>query len=189
MQTLFALSAQSLDAHRARRAGRLDDRAQPGPRLRPRVAVQRALPLKARVAATYVLDSNPELATREKLQELADALEVQYLFTFDLDGKMTATNSNFTNFSLSDDPADQSYEFRKLLQGVDSVVQPAGPDEVSGELRQYIGVTTHDASGTVNGFVQLGIRPTRLETLLDSVQIGSACSTASTWASTASPSR
>ena len=84
---------------------------------------------------------------------------------------MTATNSSFTNFVLSEDPEDQSYEFRKLLQGVDYVVQDAMPDEVSGELRQYIGVTTHDASGQLTGFVQLGIRPTRLENLLESVQI------------------
>lgn len=76
---------------------------------------------------------------------------------------MTATNSTFTNFVLSEDPEDQSYGFRKLLQGVESYVQPAGPDEVSGELRQYIGV--------IDGFVQLGIRPTRLEALLESVQI------------------
>lgn len=172
MQTLFALSAQSLTlTERVEQVASTIERSQDRASDLESQYNERYLS-KARVAA-YVLDSNPELATREKLQELADALEVQYLFTFDLDGKMTATNSNFTNFSLSDDPADQSYEFRKLLQGVDSVVQPAGPDEVSGELRQYIGVTTHDASGTVNGFVQLGIRPTRLETLLDSVQIGS----------------
>ena len=84
---------------------------------------------------------------------------------------MTATNSTFTNFVLSEDPEDQSYGFRKLLQGVESYVQPAGPDEVSGELRQYISVVTHDADGVIDGFVQLGIRPTRLETLLEPVQI------------------
>lgn len=72
---------------------------------------------------------------------------------------------------LSEDPEDQSYGFRKLMQGVESYVQPAGPDEVSGELRQYIGVVTHDADGIIDGFVQLGIRPTRLETLLEPVQI------------------
>ena len=170
MQTLFALSSQSLTL-----TERVDQVASTIERSQDRAAEleeqynERYLS-KARVAA-YVLDRNPELATREKLQELADALQIQYLFTFDLSGTMTATNSNFTNFSLSEDPEDQSHVFRKLLQGVEYVVQPAGPDEVSGELRQYIGVTTHDEEGTVNGFVQLGIRPTRLETLLESVQI------------------
>ena len=172
MQTLFALSSQSLVLGES-----VDQAASTIERSQDRAAEleeqynERYLS-KAEVAA-YILDQNPDLATREKLQELADVLEVQYLFTFDLSGDMTATNSSFTNFSLSEDPEDQSYEFRKLLQGVDHVVQPAGPDEVSGELRQYIGVTTHDEAGMVNGFVQLGIRPTRLGDLLESVQIES----------------
>ena len=170
MQTLFALSSQSLTlTERVDQVASTIERSQDRAEELEGQYNERYLS-KARVAA-YVLDQNPALANRAKLQELADALQIQYLFTFDINGTMTATNSNFTNFVLSEDPEDQSYEFRKLLQGVDSVVQPAGPDEVSGEMRQYIGVTTHDASGTVNGFVQLGIRPTRLETVLESVQI------------------
>lgn len=170
MQTLFALSSQSLTlSERVDQVASTIDRSQDRAAELESQYNERYLS-KANVAA-YALDHNPALATREKLQELADVLQIQYLFTFDINGTMTATNSNFTNFVLSEDPEDQSYDFRKLLQGVDSVVQEAGPDEVSGELRQYIGVTTHDESGTVNGFVQLGIRPTRLETLLESVQI------------------
>ena len=170
MQTLFALSSQSLTlTERVDQVASTIERSQDRAEELEAQYNERYLS-KARVAA-YVLDQNPALANRAKLQELADALQIQYLFTFDINGTMTATNSSFTNFVLSEDPEDQSYEFRKLLQGVDSVVQPAGPDEVSGEMRQYIGVTTHDASGTVNGFVQLGIRPTRLETVLESVQI------------------
>ncbi len=47
------------------------------------------------------------------------------------------------------------------------------PDDISGELRQYIGVSLHDAQGNTDGFVQIGIRSDRLETLLLSVQIES----------------
>ena len=47
------------------------------------------------------------------------------------------------------------------------------PDDISGELRQYIGVSLHDAQGNADGFVQIGIRSDRLETLLSSVQIES----------------
>lgn len=170
MQTLFALSSQSLTM-----TERVEQIAQTIKTSQDRASDledqynERYLS-KAQVAA-YILDRNPELAMREKLQELADALQIQYLFKFDSSGRVTATNSTFTNFVLSEDPADQSYEFRKLLQGVESYVQPAGPDEVSGELRQYIGVVTHNADGIIDGFVQLGIRPTRLESLLESVQI------------------
>lgn len=170
MQTLFALSSQSLAM-----TERVEQIAQTIKTSQGRASDledqynERYLS-KAQVAA-YILDRNPEPATREKLQELADALQIEYLFTFDSSGRVTATNSTFTNFVLSEDPEDQSYGFRKLMQGVESYVQPAGPDEVSGELRQYIGVVTHDADGVIDGFVQLGIRPTRLETLLEPVQI------------------
>ena len=162
MQTLFALSSQSLAM-----TERVEQIAQT-----IKTSQDRASDLEDQYnerylskaqGAAYILDRNPEPATREKLQELADALEIEYLFTFDSSGRVTATNSTFTNFVLSEDPEDQSYGFCKLLQGVESYVQPAGPDEVSGELRQYIGV--------IDGFVQLGIRPTRLETLLEPVQI------------------
>ncbi len=170
MQTLFALSSQSLtNNERVEQIADTIDRSQ-----------QRAEDLndqygetylsKAQVAS-YIIDRNPSLATRAKLQELADVLDVQYVFTFDINGRMTATNSGYTNFTLSDDPDDQSYEFRKLLQGVDHVVQEPQPDEVSGEMRQYVGAVTHDESGAVNGFVQLSITPTRLQALLESVQI------------------
>ena len=83
---------------------------------------------------------------------------------------MTVTNSPYSNFQLSEDPADQSYEFRKLLQGVDSLIQEPMPDEISGELRQYIGVTLRDSQGDADGFVQLGIRSSRLETLSSTSQ-------------------
>lgn len=162
MQTLFALSSQSLAM-----TERVEQIAQTIKTSQDRASDledqynERYLS-KAQVEA-YILDRNPEPATREKLQELADALQIEYLFTFDSSGRVTATNSTFTNFVLSEDPEDQSYGFRKLLQGVESYVQPAGPDEISGELRQHIGV--------IDGFVQLGIRPTRLETLLEPVQI------------------
>ena len=170
MQTLFALSSQSLAM-----TERVEQIAQTIKTSQDRASDledqynERYLS-KAQVTA-YILDRNPEPATREKLQELADALQIEYLFTFDSSGRVTATNSTFTYFVLSEDPEDQSYGFRKLMQGVESYVQPAGPDEVSGELRQYIGVVTHDADGVIDGFVQLGIRPTRLETLLEPVQI------------------
>lgn len=170
MQTLFALSSQSLTlSERAESIAESIERSQASAAELEDQYGERYLS-KAEVAA-YIIDQNPELATREKLGELADALQIQYIFTFNDQGVMTATNSSYTNFVLSEDPADQSFEFRKLLQGVDHVVQDAMPDEISGELRQYIGVTTHDATGQLTGFVQLGIRPTRLENLLESVQI------------------
>ena len=170
MQTLFALSSQSLLMNE--RVLDIADTIERTEAAADDLTTQyneRYLS-KAEVAA-YIIERNPELANRQKLQELADALEVQSVFVFDAAGTMTTTNSSYTNFTLSEDPQDQSYEFRKLLQGVESLVQEPQPDEISGEFRQYIGVTTHDGTGELTGFVQLGIRSDRLESMLQSVQI------------------
>ena len=172
MQTLFALSSESVaNNERAAEVEQTIDRANERMADLEAQYSERYLS-KCRVAG-YVLDHNPALANRSDLQRLADVLQIQYVYVMDGNGELTATNSSYTNFALSENPEDQSFEFRKLLQGVDAVVQPAQTDDLSGELRQYIGVGLHDGSGSANGLVQIGIRPTRLESLLDSVQIGS----------------
>lgn len=170
MQTLFSLSAESVSSNqRAADIERTIESTNEQAAALTDQYTERYLN-KGEVAA-YALDRNPELKNKASLQELADVLQVQYLYTFDEAGVMTATNSSYSNFTLSEDPADQSYEFRKLLQGVEYLVQNPQPDEISGELRQYIGVTLRDANGDADGFVQLGIRSSRLENLLSSVQI------------------
>ena len=170
MQTLFALSSQSLtNKDRAadiaetikRTTNRADELTQQ--------FSDRYLS-KAEVAA-YALDQNPALATKDKMQELADALMVQNVYRFDVNGNMVASNAPYEHFKISDDPKDQSYEFHKLLNGVDTLVQKPQTDEMSGEMRQYVGVATHDGRGYVNGFMQLGISSKRQEDLLASVKI------------------
>ena len=170
MQTLFALSSQSVvnnsrATELAATIQQTDDRADS---LRSQYS-ERYLS-KAKVAA-YVLERNPQLANKADLQRLADVLQVQYVDIFDEQGNMSVTNSTYSSYTLSTNPSDASYEFRRLLQGVDHVVQDARTDEISGELRQYIGVSLQDEQGNPNGFVQINVRPSRLADLLDSVQI------------------
>ncbi len=170
MQTLFSLSSESVSSKsRAADIEATIERADGQATVLTDQYNERYLN-KTQTAA-YILERNPSLANREDLQALADALQVPYLYVFDESGAMVATNSPYSNFTLSEDPSDQSYEFRKLLQGVDYVVQSPMPDEVSGELRQYIGVTLRDDAGEANGFVQLCVQTDRLEALLASVQI------------------
>ena len=44
-------------------------------------------------------------------------------------------------------------------------------DELTGQLRQYVGYTLRNADGSPNGFVELSIRSERLERMLSTVQI------------------
>ena len=167
MQTLFALSTQSVvnkerASSIAETIDRVNDRAD-----ELTVQYDERYLSKARVAA-YILEANPALATKPKMQELADVLQVSGVYLFDGSGSMMVSNAPYEHFSLS---TDQSFAFWQLLQGVDSYVQEPTEDEMTGELVQYIGVATYDDAGYTNGFVQVMVHAGRLEDLLRSVQI------------------
>ena len=170
MQTLFALSSQSV-TNKERAASIATTISTTNKRADDLTAQYNKRYLSKAKVAGYILDQNPALATKAKMQELADALQVKNVYLFDVNGEMVASNAPYEHFTLSDDPKSQSYGFRRLLQGVDEYVQEPMTDDMTGELRQYVGVATHDAQGYTDGFVQLGIRSSRLETLLASVKI------------------
>lgn len=170
MQTLFALSSQSMtNMQRVDEVESTINHYQEKIDLLTDQYNERYLG-KAKLAA-YILDSNPRLRNKQDLQALADTLQIQYVYVFDANGVQTATNSPYTKFQVSQDPKDQSYEFNKLLSGAEYLIQESRPDDVSGELRQYIGVSLRDGAGNANGFVQIGIRPSRLENLMENMQI------------------
>lgn len=173
MQTLFALSAQSVTNNQ-----RLDQISTTIANNEEREAQLKSeyedfYLDKCRVAA-YVMDQNNDLkSSKEKLYELQNVLQIAGVTSFDGDGLMIASSTAQKNYQLSEDPNDSSYEFRyKLLEGrSEQLVQSLSYDELTGESRQYIGVITHDETGYANGLVQIAVRPTRLENLISTVQI------------------
>ncbi|WP_428379793.1 mechanosensitive ion channel domain-containing protein [Olsenella sp. Marseille-QA0557] len=170
MQTLFSLSAQSVtNKARAEDIAETIERTDEQAKELTEQYNRRYLS-KARVAA-YILEKNPKLANKQDMQELANVLQVANVYLFDGSGSLIASNAPYEHFQLSDDPEDQSYPFHQLLTGVDEYVQEPMNDEMTGELKQYVGVATYDNDGYVDGFVQIGIRASRLESLLQSVQI------------------
>ncbi len=170
MQTLFALSSETMTNRE--RVTEVQQTIERTTDQADALSVQNSeRNLSKAETAAYVLDHNGALENRTNLQQLADVLEIEDVYVFDNSGTMTSTSAPYSDFVLSDDPNDQSYEFRKLLQGVDHVVQDPQTDDATGELRQYIGVCLYDSTGAANGFVQTAIHPSRLEALLDSVKI------------------
>ena len=121
--------------------------------------------------ASYILSRNPQLQTREELAGLSRVLGVEFIILFDREGVETVTDSSYVNFQISSDPKDQSYEFNKLLKGVEHVIQEAQPDELSGEYHQYIGSVLLDQSGTADGFVQISVVPGKLEDALAATKL------------------
>ncbi len=170
MQTLFALSSQSMSnsASVSQISTTIETSKKNEESLRERYNNEFLAKTKA---AAYILQANPSLKNKDDIAKLAKAIDVQYIDVFNEKGEMESTNSSYTNYTLSENPNDASYEFRKLLQGVDYVLQDARNDEISGDLRQYIGVSLKNADGSANGFVQINVRPERLARLLESTNI------------------
>lgn len=170
MQTLFALSSESLvNADRASSIAQTMSNTTKRANALKQEYNTRYLN-KVKVAA-YVLDQNPDLANKSDLTELADALDVDMISVFNANGVRTASTDSSRSFTLSEDPEDQSYAFRQLLQGVESLVQEPTEDDSTGAMRQYIGVPTYDEQGLINGLVQISVHPQMLEELLTSVEI------------------
>ncbi len=170
MQTLFALSSQS--ASNAARADQVSDTIERNAERQSELEDQYSTRYlsKCRVAA-YIVDQNSALATKEKLQELADVLQIAAVYVLDGNGDMIASSTPLRGYSLSSDPADSSYEFRELLGGKEELVQAVSTNDSTGEAQQFIGVATHDERGYASGIVQIAVRPKRLENLLKSVKI------------------
>lgn len=172
MQTLFSLSLRSMsNTHQAEEVGAtLAENEE-------EVALVKAQYNKRYLnkcqIASYILGRNPKLHNKEDLAELSKVLGVEFLLIFDKNGKEVVSDSSYINFRLSEDPEEQSYGFRPLLNGLDYVIQDAQPDEVSGRYRQYIGVTLKDKNGDADGFVQMAVVPEKLEAALKTTSLSS----------------
>ena len=171
MQTIYSLSRQSMSNRQ--RLMEVEQHIQQYEAEAEELAEEYdALYLNKAHIAAYIIDTNPTLANRESLAELSQILSLESVNVFNQAGVQIATNSPYTRFTVSDDPEDQSYEFNKLLLGVDSLVQAAQPDDVSGDFHQYIGVTLRDEADNPNGFVQISVIPSRLEATETNLEIG-----------------
>ena len=127
---------------------------------------------KARFAA-YVLSKNPEYRSREEIAKLTQVLDVKYTSFFNESGTITATDSNYLGYQLSQDKNSQSYAFNRLLAGGDYLVQKAQKDDALGEYSQYVGVAIRDENSVTEGFVQICVNPSKLEKAVKKLQIGS----------------
>lgn len=119
----------------------------------------------------YIVEHNPELATRADLRSMANTLNIESIYLYDGDGNMTSSSTSQRSYSLSTKYGDSSYEFRSLLGGKDEYIQPLSINRTTGETYQYIGVALYDQDGIADGIVQIAVRPMRLEEMLKSTKI------------------
>ena len=88
-----------------------------------------------------LLETYPETASRDNLQKICDTIGADYIMLFDRDGKETVSNSPYIGVSLSGDPNGDTYNFRKLLQGTDTVLEERVKDELSGTDMMMVGAS------------------------------------------------
>ena len=165
MQTLFSLSLRAVsNTHQAEEVG--ETLQQNESDIETVTSQYNSRYLNKCQVAAYILGENPQLQTKEKLAELSSVLGAEFLMVFDEKGREVVSDSSYVNFELSTDPEEQSYDFRRLLQGVEYFIQEAQPDELSGRYFQYIGVPMKNKDGDAEGFVQMAVKPEKLEQAL-----------------------
>lgn len=181
MQTLFSISQHAMSS--GQRAAEVEQTLDQTQALAKTVEEQYNARYinKAQIAA-HIVGKLPQPITREQLEELSTVIDTEWIILFDQYGTISVSNSPYGHFRLSADPGDQSYAFRQLLNGAPYVIQEAMPDELSGELRQYIGAAINDEEGENRGFVQIAIAPSRLEEALASTSLSSILSGVTTGA-------
>lgn len=176
MQTLFALSSESLiNEDRATSIAQEISNTSKRKEMLTKEGDTRYLN-KAKIIA-YAIQQNDSLRDRSKLQDLATKLQVEAISLFDKNGSRTSSTNPSVSFTLSTNPEDQSYEFRKLLSGADSVFQDAQKNEETDTYTQYVGVPLYNKDNQVDGIVQIAVNPEQLEKLMEGAQINNVLQT------------
>jgi|GEM_PF-7057767 len=115
---------------------------------------------RGRIAKAILENMDEERLDGEFMTELFEALSIRYLYVFDGDGNIIATNSPFDRVVL-----DESSPFYELIQGRPYLVQRPEEDRVSGELLQNVGISIRDDNNRSDGCLLLSVIPGELETI------------------------
>ena len=126
---------------------------------------------QASIASVMIRNADEKSLTWEDLQRYADTLQIKYIYLFDKDGKVIVTNAPYDTMTVSTNPEDFSYQFRRVLEGVDSLVLDPMEDEWRKEYIQYIAVNMRDKNNRNDGLVLIGVDPTLRDRLLSPLNV------------------
>lgn len=119
-----------------------------------------------RIAA--LLEAYPRLATREMLQSYCDDLTIDYIALFDDSGSQALCSRDYSGLTLDRWPGQSAGDFRRLLQGMPSIVHEASMDAATGQERQMIGVKTPSADDSGrHGALIMALMPDRLQVAVE----------------------
>ena len=125
------------------------------------------------IASLLIRKAEKKSLTWEDMQHYADALQIKYVYLFDKDGKVVVTNAPYDTMTISTDPEDFTYQFRRVLEGMESLVLDPMEDEWRDEYIQYIAVNLRNENNQNDGFVLIGVDPTLRDKLLSPLNVDS----------------
>ncbi|MBQ6456765.1 MAG: mechanosensitive ion channel family protein [Mogibacterium sp.] len=88
-----------------------------------------------------LLNKYPELLNSSWLQEAADITGADYIMIYNADGREMISNSHYRGLALGTDESSATYDFRRLLRGVDFISHSNVTDEVTGLTRDLHGTS------------------------------------------------
>ena len=91
-----------------------------------------------------LLDTYPQLRDPAVLSSLAESISASSITLYDSDGLETVSSGRWNGLVLSTDPKSTTYEFRRILRGVPSVVHDPETDEVTGLHEMRLGIRIRD---------------------------------------------
>ncbi len=115
---------------------------------------------RGRIVKTILTNSEDYEIDKAFMEKLFEALSIRYMYVFDSDGNIVATNSPYDRIVLDD-----SSPFGELLEGRPYLVQSPEEDRVTGELLQTVGLSIRDENDRSNGCILLSVIPGELETI------------------------
>ena len=109
--------------------------------------------------AAQRMGEKPELQTKEYLKKVASAIGCEYLMIFDAQGNEILSDQDYVGFNLGTNEGDETYPFRRLLQGVETWIADPACDSVTGKTLLKIGVRMPIAGSDRYGALIVAMNP------------------------------
>ena len=107
-----------------------------------------------------LIDGNRDLQNRKFLQEASDIMGAEYIMIYDPEGRETISNSNYRGMILGTDESSATYDFRRLLRGVNYISHTSVKDEVTGLVRDLYGISlVYNSNAKAYGAMIIAVDP------------------------------
>ena len=120
-----------------------------------------------------VLNNSPQLREQSVLETLADSISASSITLYDAEGHEMASSGEYIDLALGTDPKSVTYDFRRVLKGIRSVVHGVETDEITGQRGIRVGIRINDTADPERfGVMLICVDPAMLE--IDLAQMANA---------------